>query len=530
MVNARMVDGIETASFESGHYFCPPAWLGLIKQLVHLAQFSGGLQVLDGERGAGKTVIAQQLAEALGNEVSCGVLALPAGLPATQIFDCLLAALGINAGYNLSVGQSIVALREFDAGLKLEQLRKVLIIDDAHHFDDQVLAALASVFQGNNETETGLALIFIAEPGLAQRLDRLNLVDVEVRDSRIPTLSLKETKAFVMAKFAAMHPDIEFPLDDELVVAIWGEGGGRPGEILQMAQAAWLEGDDAVPLWHKRIPVWHVFALVFLLVVLFLGYISNTGERQSQEDEPLEPQSRTVEMTVSRSTLPAIDESHQPSYQFSSLSDDATQSSQVALTDEDLETFAGASTAPSPATRHPDKAPITLAPNAVTPPAPKPASLAQATTPVKAPQPVNSAKVLNSAKILNPSKVPSPAKVAASPQAVPKVPVPEGLSADERFLMARPKQGYVLQVLGAGSRQSLEDFVAQQSNHKNIRIYRALRSGKSWYVAVEGFYADKDSALAAISNLPKGQLKAGPWAKPMAAVRLEITTFKQQAP
>ncbi|WP_054114157.1 SPOR domain-containing protein [Marinagarivorans algicola] len=528
MINASKVDTIETTSLESGHYFCPPAWLGLIKQLVHLAQFSGGLQVLDGERGSGKTVMAQQLAQALGNDVSLGVLALPAGLPATQVFDCLLAALGINAGYALSVGQSIVALREFDASLKSEQLRKVLIIDDAHHFDDQVLAALASVFQGNNETEIGLSLIFIAEPGLAQRLDRLNLVDIEVRDSRIPKFSLKESKALVIAAFATAHPDLEFPLEDELMAAIWREGDGKPGDILQMAQAAWLEDDEAVPMWHKRVPVWHVFALVFLLLVLFLGYLSKSEEPQSSEDQLLDSQARPAEITVTRSTLPVIDDSHQPTYHFSSLSD-AVQSSQVALTNEDLEAFAGASSVSNTVSQPLKKAPITLAPKVIT---------SQRTTVMSAPQPTKqavspaTAPQTSSVEISKPAKVPAAAEIAASPRPKParKVPTSERLSEDERFLMARPKQGYVLQLLGASSRQSLENFVTQQPNRKNIRIYRALRSGKSWYVAVEGFYADKDSALAAMTNLPKEQLKAGPWAKPMAAVRLEITTFKQQAP
>ena len=90
-------------------------------------------------------------------------------------------------------------------------------------------------------------------------------------------------------------------------------------------------------------------------------------------------------------------------------------------------------------------------------------------------------------------------------------------------------KGFVLQVLAANSRKSLEDFVVGQANRANLRIYRSLRAGKSWYVVVEGFYADKDSALAAMSNLPNSQLKAGPWPKSIVAVKLEIAAFKQQA-
>ena len=132
--------------------------------------------------------------------------------------------------------------------------------------------------------------------------------------------------------------------------------------------------------------------------------------------------------------------------------------------------------------------------------------------------------------------VPSEPKVAAVPKVAktvkPSRPKPEieGLTEDESELMAMAPTGYVLQVSAAKSLPALEEFVNGQRNRSSLRIYRSLRSGKSWFVVVEGYYADKDSALAAMSNLPSGQLKAGPWPKSMAAVRLEIAAYKQQTP
>ncbi len=122
------------------------------------------------------------------------------------------------------------------------------------------------------------------------------------------------------------------------------------------------------------------------------------------------------------------------------------------------------------------------------------------------------------------------AKAAKSVGIARAKPAIEGLTPDESALMAMATSGYVLQVSAAKSLPALEEFVRIQSNRVSLRIYRSLRSGKSWFVVVEGFYADKDSALAAMSNLPSGQLKAGPWPKSMAAVRLEIAAYKQQTP
>lgn len=134
--------------------------------------------------------------------------------------------------------------------------------------------------------------------------------------------------------------------------------------------------------------------------------------------------------------------------------------------------------------------------------------------------------------------VPKKPKEASAPKepSTPRVPAPrpkpelEGLTSDESALMAMAPGGYVLQVSAAKSLSALREFVEAQPNKATLRIYRSLRSGKSWFVVVEGFYADKDSALAAMSNLPSVQLKAGPWPKSMSAVKLEIAAYKQQAP
>lgn len=489
-------------------YFCPPAWLGLIKQLVHMAQFSGGLQVLDGVRGAGKTVIAQQLANALGAEVSFGVLALPAGLQSSQVFDCLLTSLGVSVREGQSVGESIIALRQLDSTLKVEQLRKVLIIDDAHNFDDQALAALASVFQGSNETEIGLSVIFIAEPGLAQRLDALNLVDIEVRDSEIPGFSLQEAKDLVTAEFARSYPDRTFSLEEELVVAIWNESGGRPGDMLQMSKVAWLERDDVAPSPRMKIPVWHVLALLLLLAVLILGYLSNTGDDVERLAEGVSLESVSVGSSLGASGFVAGESSYSLSNASTAIG--LVESSVMAITGKDLDAFGVASSAAA---------------------VPAESSLvASSQSVVEIPE--EKTVVLGTPVAKVPAVALGSAKPAIAPVARParKAPSLDGLNEDEAFLMGRPSQGYVLQVLAAKSRKSLEGFVVKQVNSNNIRIYRSLRSGKSWYVAVEGFYADKGSALAAMSNLPKEQLQAGPWPKSIAAVKLEIAAFKQQKP
>lgn len=483
----------------------PPTWQGVMRQLLHLAQFSGGLQVVDGQAGSGKTVFAHRMAASLPEDVSCGVLALPAGLPTSQVFDCLLTSLGVDVKDGQSVGQSIIALRHYDSELKREQSRKILIIDDAHNFDDQALAALASVFQGGVDTEVGLALVFIGEPGTAQRLDALNLVDVEVRDCVLPALSLTDATELLSEEFAGTHAEQPFPFDDDLVCALWNESSGRPGELLRLAQAAWQEAAAAkAEAWWSKLPIWHVLALIALIAALAWGFLS-----QGAKERPLAP----------IQDAPVVE---------ASLAAEANSSSSVAKSD-------AAAIAQVPPVEKVSAAEV----NTTSEMEEANASSGRATSVTERAVPISVGASASEGRV---QAAPKPVRAASEPQVAvqPKVaktvkpsrpkPEIEGLTEDESELMAMAPTGYVLQVSAAKSLPALEEFVNGQRNRSSLRIYRSLRSGKSWFVVVEGYYADKDSALAAMSNLPSGQLKAGPWPKSMAAVRLEIAAYKQQSP
>ncbi|MDZ7925425.1 MAG: AAA family ATPase [Marinagarivorans sp.] len=512
-----MVDMNHANPFDGGaNYINPPSWQGVLRQVSHLAQFSGGLQVIDGGVGAGKTVFAHMLANTLPAEVANDVLALPAGLPTAQVFDCLLTALGLDVQQGQSVGQSIVALRQFNNQLKQEQERKILIIDDAHHLDDQALAALASVFQGDNDAEVGLAVVFLSIRGLAQRLDKLNLVDVEVRDCILPSFSATEAEDLLGQEFAAVAGEGQrFPFDDDFVAALWREANGNPRELLRLAHDAWEDlRQESTPLW-QRIPVWHAVAIFALIVVLAVGVVTYSAKKEAAQ--PLPPAVITTKITPS--ALPAVEQSpvvespvtivdtaihsedSQPTESLaqSSVESLASETSMV-VTTEVSEVITSAmdteNSVPSPVV-------YTVPPS----------------------EGVDVSSAINSAP-----KAPAvnQAPVPPTPPKIINRPI-EGLTSDEAALMSMADRGFAIQISASNSLKSLESFVAEQRNRSTLKIYRSIRSGKNWYIVVEGFYADKDSALASMKNLPTHQLKAGPWPKSISAIKLEIEAYKQQA-
>lgn len=76
--------------------------------------------------------------------------------------------------------------------------------------------------------------------------------------------------------------------------------------------------------------------------------------------------------------------------------------------------------------------------------------------------------------------------------------------------------------MAASAEDKLSAYVADQPNKANLYAYRTKRDGKALYILVEGFYADKDSAQAAVANLPPQQQEGGPWPKRIEQIHQEL--------
>jgi DamX protein len=96
------------------------------------------------------------------------------------------------------------------------------------------------------------------------------------------------------------------------------------------------------------------------------------------------------------------------------------------------------------------------------------------------------------------------------------------LVASEQELLRLSASGFVLQIMATSTAEAVRAYVALQPNRKNLRTYRGNRNGKTLYIVVEGFYADKAAAQAAILNLPEQQRRAGPWPKTVEHIQQEI--------
>ena len=67
----------------------------------------------------------------------------------------------------------------------------------------------------------------------------------------------------------------------------------------------------------------------------------------------------------------------------------------------------------------------------------------------------------------------------------------------------------------------MSDFRSRPPSAR-LRLFRTVRDGLPWFVAVAGEYRTRDEARAAVLALPEGLRELGPWPRSLADIQAEI--------
>lgn len=105
---------------------------------------------------------------------------------------------------------------------------------------------------------------------------------------------------------------------------------------------------------------------------------------------------------------------------------------------------------------------------------------------------------------------------------VSSVPVATSNTDQEKILLSWGESEFTLQLMGLSSEAAMTKFVAQQPNRKDLLVFKSLRKGKDWFVAVTGRYPSAAKAQQAIKLLPDEQKKAQPWSRDLKTIQREI--------
>jgi DamX protein len=109
--------------------------------------------------------------------------------------------------------------------------------------------------------------------------------------------------------------------------------------------------------------------------------------------------------------------------------------------------------------------------------------------------------------------------------AAPLVPAGQKLSVglkDTAWVWSQDPSHYTIQLSGALDEASIEAEVRGLSLPGEFAAVQTLRNGKPWYALIYGSFSDKAAAQDAVTQLPPGVQKAGPWPRQFSALQDEI--------
>jgi len=489
--------------FEPSEVFFPGAGRQLLlDQLLHLSQFSSAVLVVSGASGSGRTSFAKKYAvEVKAWATSVAYVDVAQLHQPEELFFHLAKAYGLQIEGNVNSGELLVELRQ-----TVQQVPLVFVCDGAESLDDGVLSALLSLLQGLPD-QSPLRVLLTGDEALVSRLDAFEMLDVLVQDWQLDDLSKTDVAQYLSFLLTSVGGREELFSADELE-RLWQLSDGLPGrlslparELLvdKAAQAAELisQSDRSVSVWSLGAAA----CCAAFLVVAFL-YRDDMGQQSEPEKShvTLEP-AVAVRPAVSPASPVLVKATDRPPSELPQYAQNAQLGGSVAL---------------------PVIAPTFIAKQVV---------IKQVITEGSLEEPASSEVFLEHASRLAPASAGVPVQISKSEVAAvvrPVLPTPEAgdmlvdLDVTEKHLMSLDKKHFVLQVLGAGSRESVEQFVEAQVNSSELYIFVTQRNGKPWYTVVLGDYPSRTEARVAIKGLPEGQRLAGAWPRSLEEVHSAI--------
>lgn len=503
-------------------YFSTPDLSGLIQQLKHLSLFSADALVVEADKGAGKTSLADELAQTFALQQSePDFQFLQITLTSASDLNGILANTATSLGLSPdgdSPGATLTRLRSLSELLIAERRLAIVLFDDAHFFPDDALGALLSLLNPTKREAFGLRFIFFAEPGLMTRIDAIADPNLSIFDFQLPAFSAVDLGRFLEQRvddLETMQAKAKLPSTS----AIWSRTGGLPGKALSFVEALLREASGTeVAKNFRGIPVLHLAALSLLVAGLILTLIYRGASSEHEPDSqvkrefiqpestfsagPSEPESATV------ITLATEDPIQSPSAELDTVSETSGAADPVNVVVSGIEPLSGEASSSS------------AGGNDVVIEASE-ASLSK-----------DASQLANGAAGLDEDSGELPVKPSSEDTNNLAGKLPQtgtALNSSEKFLLDLPASAYVLQLVAASQERSLQDYISRQENRDMLHMYRRSKDGGGqWYIVVIGPYSSKAEAENARFTLPQNQQKAGPWPKSIASVQREIEAFRDK--
>lgn len=474
----------------------------ILEQLLHLCQFSHNLLVVTGEYGVGKTRMAQALIDGLDDADD---ICFVEGQINSDIGSLLTEVCG-----QLELSDPLEFV-DFCKSKTAQDGLVVLIVDNAHHLGSDVISDLINVLQEN--VESRLHLVLFAEPHFLSRLEHIDAPNLILTDFLLEKFSLDEAVDYLnfrMEMADYLGPEVFTEGDVE---PWWRQSQGRLLSLHENAQEKLLASVSA----PKRsisskssqiIP--HIVATSVLLGGLLFGYFYIGRDSTPKAIDatvsapvPIEPviQAASSVQPVAQSKPVAVnavssDVSSVVKESTTYKSEELVDSGKVDATKSNVEPAVKQSVVPLVQTNSLEGSVAQKAAQMSSKPSSKESKKSE----------LSSAPSLSQAKDLD----------SNSPR------LSSALTEQEKAILAWSPSEFTLQLVGLSNEKSARDFIASQSNKKDLLLFRSKRAGKDWFVVVTGRFPTSAKARQAVQNLPPTQSQASPWPREIQVIQQEI--------
>ncbi len=468
----------------------------LLEQLIHLCQFSAGLVTVTAGSGVGKTRLARALYQTLDSDDCCLLRAEPT-LERSALLEALAAELGIPWQLDASGDHWLARLHSFHQWVSESDSAVVLLIDDAHRLSDASLEALlgllsAQLQSSGDERESRLRLALFGEPQLVSRITAVD-PQLPAQHFRLDPLNPDQAASYLNFRME-MCDYLGRPLFPRALVEPWWRSAQGDLGVLHRAAADWLASTrqpngvakavSSVKAASSVLPLPHILAVAGLLTLLLMLVLYRSGRDTEHTREvvlPL-PTEAPTDVMAPADTVPR----------------------------EELVVASGRVDEPRVQQSVSDPEPT------------------DTLSPVVEPLPEAEPEVEPAVDPALPAERVAPVPVEREPAPAAVAPRLDDLTEDEQVLLSWRSGDYTLQLLGAGSEQTVREYVSRQPNRGQLLVYRTRRQGNDWFVIVTGRFDSAEAARRAIEELPGHQRGEGPWPRPLAGVQEDISSARRR--
>jgi general secretion pathway protein A len=211
--------------------------------LYHGIRRHKGFVVVTGEVGTGKTLLLRCLLQLLqqSKDISYAYL-FNSRLCPTEFLQYVVSDFGLSAS-GKNKGELLLALGHFLVSRGSGKLTTVLILDEAHHLDAEILEEVRLLTNLETADDKLLQIVLVGQPELDEKLDSIGLRQLKQRialRARLEPLDSDETKGYIERRLqiAGTNPEAEALFPEQTIMAVYRHSRGFPRLINTICENA----------------------------------------------------------------------------------------------------------------------------------------------------------------------------------------------------------------------------------------------------------------------------------------------------